>query len=46
MIAILEAKRAGLLSKAHWVNNILAGTTTRYGGIESLQVATLMAGVI
>ena len=25
MIAILEAKRAGLLSKQHWVNNILAG---------------------
>ncbi|MBI5437100.1 MAG: hypothetical protein HY937_08355 [Nitrosomonadales bacterium] len=25
MIAVLEAKRAGLLSRKHWVNNILAG---------------------
>src|SRR3989344_2241351 len=25
MIAILEAKRAGLLGKAHWANNLLAG---------------------
>lgn len=25
MFAILEAKRAGLLAKTHWVNNLLSG---------------------
>jgi sulfate permease, SulP family len=40
MIAILEAKRAGLLSKEHWVNNILAGVIV---GIVALPLAMAFA---
>ncbi|MDX1916103.1 MAG: sulfate permease [Methylophilus sp.] len=40
MIAILEAKRAGLLSKAHWANNILAGLVV---GIVALPLAMAFA---
>lgn len=40
MIAILEAKRAGLLSKEHWVNNILAGAIV---GIVALPLAMAFA---
>ncbi len=40
MIAILEAKRAGLLSKGHWVNNMLAGLIV---GIVALPLAMAFA---
>jgi SulP family sulfate permease len=40
MIAILEAKRAGLLSKKHWLNNILAGVIV---GIVALPLAMAFA---
>lgn len=40
MIAILEAKRAGLLGKAHWLNNILAGVIV---GIVALPLAMAFA---
>ena len=40
MIAILEAKRAGVLSRAHWVNNILAGVIV---GIVALPLAMAFA---
>lgn len=40
MIAILEAKRAGLLSRAHWLNNILAGVIV---GIVALPLAMAFA---
>lgn len=40
MIAILEAKRAGLLSKDHWLNNILAGVIV---GIVALPLAMAFA---
>ena len=40
MIAILEAKRAGLLSKAHWFNNILAGVIV---GVVALPLAMAFA---
>ncbi len=40
MIAILEAKRAGLLSKAHWLNNILAGVIV---GVVALPLAMAFA---
>lgn len=40
MIAILEAKRAGLLSRAHWVNNILAGVIV---GVVALPLAMAFA---
>lgn len=52
MIAIPDARRAGLLSREHWIKNILVGVivilvgiTARYG-IEGLHVTTLMAGVM
>ena len=40
MIAILEAKRAGLLGKAHWLNNLLAGVIV---GIVALPLAMAFA---
>ena len=40
MIALLEAKRAGLLSKAHWLNNILAGLIV---GVVALPLAMAFA---
>ena len=40
MIAILEAKRAGLLSKKHWLNNILAGVIV---GVVALPLAMAFA---
>jgi len=40
MIAILEAKRAGLLSKKHWLNNILAGLIV---GVVALPLAMAFA---
>ncbi|MDO9365950.1 MAG: SulP family inorganic anion transporter [Methylotenera sp.] len=40
MIAILEAKRAGLLSKDHWLNNILAGVIV---GIVALPLGMAFA---
>ena len=40
MIAILEAKRAGLLSKHHWLNNILAGVIV---GVVALPLAMAFA---
>lgn len=40
MIAILEAKRAGLLSQKHWVNNILAGVVV---GVVALPLAMAFA---
>ncbi|MGZ8270808.1 MAG: SulP family inorganic anion transporter [Methylophilus sp.] len=40
MIAILEAKRAGLLSKEHWINNILAGVIV---GVVALPLAMAFA---
>ena len=40
MIAILEAKRAGLLSKQHWLNNALAGAIV---GIVALPLAMAFA---
>jgi SulP family sulfate permease len=40
MIAILEAKRAGLLSKEHWLNNALAGAIV---GIVALPLAMAFA---
>lgn len=40
MIAILEAKRAGLLAKAHWMNNLLAGVIV---GVVALPLAMAFA---
>ena len=40
MIAILEAKRAGLLSKSHWFNNLLAGVIV---GVVALPLAMAFA---
>lgn len=40
MIAILEAKRVGLLSKQHWINNILSGVIV---GIVALPLAMAFA---
>ena len=40
MIAILEAKRAGLLSKKHWLKNILAGVIV---GVVALPLAMAFA---
>jgi len=40
MIAILEAKRSGLLSKEHWLNNILAGVIV---GVVALPLAMAFA---
>ncbi len=40
MIAILEAKRAGLLSRGHWINNILAGIIV---GVVALPLAMAFA---
>jgi SulP family sulfate permease len=40
MIAILEAKRAGLLSKTNWFNNVLAGAIV---GIVALPLAMAFA---
>ena len=40
MIAILEAKRAGLLGRAHWLNNILAGGIV---GVVALPLAMAFA---
>ncbi|HQR60819.1 MAG TPA: SulP family inorganic anion transporter [Methylophilaceae bacterium] len=40
MIAILEAKRAGLLAKTHWANNLLAGVIV---GIVALPLAMAFA---
>ena len=40
MIAILEAKRAGLLSRQHWMNNILAGVIV---GVVALPLAMAFA---
>jgi len=40
MIAILEAKRTGLLSKKHWLNNILAGVIV---GVVALPLAMAFA---
>ncbi len=40
MIAILEAKRAGLLSRGHWLNNILAGLIV---GVVALPLAMAFA---
>ena len=40
MIAILEAKRAGLLSRDHWLNNVLAGVIV---GVVALPLAMAFA---
>lgn len=40
MIALIEAKRAGLLSKQHWMNNVLAGLIV---GIVALPLAMAFA---
>jgi SulP family sulfate permease len=40
MIAILEAKRAGLLSRQHWLNNVLAGLIV---GVVALPLAMAFA---
>ena len=40
MIAILEARRAGLLSRDHWLNNILAGVIV---GVVALPLAMAFA---
>ena len=40
MIAIFEAKRAGLLSRSHWLNNILAGVIV---GVVALPLAMAFA---
>ncbi|GBG13657.1 sulfate permease, SulP family [Novimethylophilus kurashikiensis] len=40
MIAILEAKRAGLLTKAHWLNNLLSGVIV---GVVALPLAMAFA---
>lgn len=40
MIAILEAKRAGLLSREHWINNVLAGVIV---GVVALPLAMAFA---
>lgn len=40
MIAILEAKRAGLLGKTHWLNNLFAGVIV---GIVALPLAMAFA---
>jgi len=40
MIALLEAKRAGLLSRPHWMNNILAGVIV---GVVALPLAMAFA---
>ncbi len=40
MIAIIEAKRAGLLGKAHWLNNLLAGVIV---GVVALPLAMAFA---
>ena len=40
MIAILEAKRAGLLSKKHWLSNIMAGVIV---GVVALPLAMAFA---
>ena len=40
MIVILEAKRAGLLSRSHWLNNILAGVIV---GVVALPLAMAFA---
>lgn len=40
MIAILEAKREGLLGKAHWANNLLAGLVV---GVVALPLAMAFA---
>lgn len=40
MIAILEAKRAGLLAKYHWLNNVLAGLIV---GVVALPLAMAFA---
>jgi SulP family sulfate permease len=40
MIAILEARRAGLLGKAHWLNNLLAGVIV---GVVALPLAMAFA---
>jgi SulP family sulfate permease len=40
MIAILEAKRAGLLTRKHWFNNVLAGVVV---GIVALPLAMAFA---
>lgn len=40
MIAILEAKRAGLLAKGHWLNNILDGVIV---GVVALPLAMAFA---
>ncbi|HSI37471.1 MAG TPA: sulfate permease [Methylotenera sp.] len=40
MIAIFEAKRAGLLSREHWLNNILAGVIV---GVVALPLAMAFA---
>lgn len=40
MIAILEAKRAGLFAKSHWLNNLLAGVIV---GIVALPLAMAFA---
>ncbi|HEY7985944.1 MAG TPA: sulfate permease [Methylophilaceae bacterium] len=40
MIAILEAKRAGLLNKGHWLNNLLAGIIV---GVVALPLAMAFA---
>ena len=40
MIAILEAKRAGLLSRDHWLNNVIAGVIV---GVVALPLAMAFA---
>ena len=40
MIALLEAKRAGLFSRAHWMNNVLAGVIV---GVVALPLAMAFA---
>jgi len=40
MIAILEAKRTGLLSKKHWLNNLMAGVIV---GVVALPLAMAFA---
>lgn len=40
MIAVLEAKRAGLLGKGHWLNNLIAGVIV---GVVALPLAMAFA---
>ena len=40
MIALLEARRAGLLNRSHWLRNIIAGVVV---GVVALPLAMAFA---